>query len=72
VKEIDNFYNFNLDVAKNNLRIHFFLFISCKNFGQLNTLADLPNELKEVSGTKVLTNSNFIWMINDGGNKSTL
>ncbi len=43
----------------------FFLFISCKNFGQLNTLADLPNELKEVSGTKVLTNSNFIWMLND-------
>ena len=50
----------------------FFLFISCKNFGQLNTLADLPNELKEVSGTKFLTNSNFIWMINDGENKSTL
>ena len=50
----------------------FFLFISCQNFGQLNILADLPNELKEVSGTEVLTNSNLIWMINDGGNKSTL
>ncbi|WP_245892096.1 hypothetical protein [Polaribacter glomeratus] len=46
--------------------------ISCQNFGQLNLLADLPNELKEVSGTEVLKNSNLIWMINDGGNKSTL
>ena len=50
----------------------FFLLISCQNFGQLNILADLPNELKEVSGTEVLRNSNIIWMINDGGNKSTL
>lgn len=50
----------------------FFLFISCQNFGQLNLLADLPNELKEVSGTEVLNNSNLIWMINDGGNKSKL
>jgi hypothetical protein len=50
----------------------FFLLISCQNFGQLNILADLPNELKEVSGTEVLRNSNLIWMINDGGNKSIL
>ena len=50
----------------------FFLLISCQNFGQLNILVDLPNELKEVSGTEVLTNSNLIWMINDGGNKSIL
>ena len=50
----------------------FLLLISCQNFGQLNLLADLPNELNEVSGNEVLKNSSLIWMINDGGNKSKL
>lgn len=50
----------------------FLLFMSCQNFGQLHLLADLPNELNEVSGNEVLTNSSLIWMINDGGNKSKL
>lgn len=46
--------------------------MSCQNFGQLNLLADLPNELNEVSGNEVLKNSSLIWVINDGGNKSKL
>lgn len=48
------------------------LFMSCHNYGQLNLLADLSNELNEVSGNEVLNNSSLIWMINDGGNKSKL
>jgi hypothetical protein len=48
------------------------LFISCQNFGQLNFLADLPKTLKEVSGVESARNSNLIWMINDGGNRSKL
>jgi len=50
----------------------FLVLMSCQNFGQLELLADLPNELKEVSGTQVLKSSNLIWMINDGGNKPKL
>ncbi len=48
------------------------LFISCQNFGQLKFLADLPKTLKEVSGVESARNSNLIWMINDGGNRSKL
>jgi hypothetical protein len=48
------------------------LFMSCQNYGQLNLLADLSNELNEVSGNEVLKNSSLVWMINDGGNKSKL
>ncbi len=50
----------------------FLLFISCQNFGQLNLLADLPKVLKEVSGVESARNSNLIWMLNDGGNKSKI
>ncbi|WP_243456737.1 hypothetical protein [Polaribacter batillariae] len=35
-------------------------------------LADLPKDLKEVSGTEIVANSHLIWMINDGGNKPEL
>ena len=48
------------------------LFISCQNFGQLNFLTDLPKGLKEVSGVELVNNSNLIWLINDGGNRSNL
>lgn len=50
----------------------FLLFLSCQSSGQLKILADLPNNLKEVSGTEVIPNSDIIWMLNDGGNQSKL
>lgn len=52
--------------------LSFLLLLSCNNFGQLNVLADLPNDLNEVSGNEVVQNSSLIWMMNDGGNKSKL
>lgn len=50
----------------------FFLFLSCQNYGQLTLIADLPNDLKEVSGTEIVPKSEFIWMVNDSGNKPIL
>ena len=41
----------------------FFLFLSCQNYGQLTLIADLPNDLKEVSGTEIVPKSEFIWMV---------
>jgi hypothetical protein len=49
-----------------------FLFLSCQNYGQLTLIADLPNDLKEVSGTEIAPKSELIWMVNDGGNKPVL
>jgi hypothetical protein len=49
-----------------------FLFISCQNFGQLNMMADLPKDLKEVSGIEIAKGSKYIWMINDSGNRPKL
>jgi hypothetical protein len=46
----------------------FLLLPACQNFGQLKLVADLPKDLKEVSGTEIVVNSTFIWMLNDGGN----
>ena len=50
----------------------FFLFASCQNYGQLKLLANLPNTLKEVSGTQTVKDSNLLWMLNDSGNKPYL
>lgn len=50
----------------------FLFLIGCQNFGKLIFLTDLPKDLKEVSGTEIVKNSKFIWMINDGGNKPML
>ena len=50
----------------------FIFLISCQNFGQLSFLADLPKDLKEVSGNETIRNSNLIWMLNDGGNESKI
>ena len=52
--------------------LNFLLFLSCQSSGQLTILADLPNNLKEVSGTEVIPNSDIIWMLNDGGNQPKL
>ncbi|WP_282136456.1 hypothetical protein [Seonamhaeicola maritimus] len=49
----------------------FVLSVSCQT-GNLKVAADLPNTLKEVSGTEVTKHSNLIWMLNDGGNKARL
>jgi hypothetical protein len=47
------------------------IFASC-NTGKLNIIADLPNNLKEVSATEITPNSDLIWVIEDGGNKNNL
>lgn len=49
-----------------------FLISSCQNFGQLKFIADLPKTLNEVSGVESIGDSDLIWVINDGGNKSNL
>jgi len=48
------------------------LLCSCSNYGQLEVIADLPNYLKEVSGTQTVKNSDLIWMLNDGGNANKI
>jgi len=48
------------------------LLSSCSNYGQLEVVADLPNYLKEVSGTQTVKNSELIWMLNDGGNANKI
>lgn len=52
--------------------LSFLLLISCQNFGELKLISNLSNDLDEVSGTEVVINSNLIWMLNDGGNKSEI
>ena len=47
----------------------FFALASCTNFGQLTLVTDLSKSLKEVSGNEIIANSDFIWLINDSGNK---
>jgi len=57
-------------------KLSFFLLLlflgSCSNYGQLKLIADLPNFLKEVSGTQTVKNSTLIWMLNDGGNPNRI
>lgn len=50
----------------------FLVFSNCNNLDKLSILADLPKDLKEVSGTEIVAKSNLIWMINDSGNKPVL
>ena len=38
----------------------------------MKVVADLPKELKEVSGIQVVPNSDLIWMLNDSGNSPKL
>lgn len=44
---------------------------SC-NTGNLKVKADLPKTLDEASGIETTSNSNLIWMLNDGGNDAKL
>ena len=48
------------------------IFVGCSRFGHLTLVADLSKTLNEVSGNEVIRDSEFIWMINDSGNKSEL
>ncbi|MCR8666718.1 hypothetical protein NO995_03430 [Aestuariibaculum sp. M13] len=48
-----------------------FLFIACST-GKLTVVADIPNELKEVSGNEITTNSDLIWVIEDAGNRNNV
>jgi len=49
----------------------FILFFSncAVNYGQLNFVAHLPNDLEEVSGMEMIPDSDRFWMVNDSGNK---
>ncbi|MCH3884118.1 hypothetical protein [Tenacibaculum aquimarinum] len=46
--------------------------LGCQDYGKLTVVTDLPNTLKEVSGTEITRNSDLIWMLNDSGNKPHL
>ncbi|WP_241492425.1 hypothetical protein [Lacinutrix himadriensis] len=48
-----------------------FLYASCSS-KEFKSAIDLPSDLNEVSGTEVVVNSDFIWMVNDSGNKPIL
>ena len=48
------------------------LAITSCNTEMLETIADLPKDLNEVSGTETIVNSDLIWMLNDGGNKAII
>jgi hypothetical protein len=54
------------------LLLGFFLpLLGCNGYGQLQTLARLPEKLNENSGLSVLAN-NSVWLIEDGGNSDNI
>jgi len=59
-------------IKKSSFLVLLFLLNSCSGHGQLDLIADLPNVLKEVSGTETVKNSELIWMLNDGGNSNKI
>lgn len=48
------------------------LLISCNHSDNLKVIADVPSELKEISGLETTAQSDYIWAINDSGNKARL
>ncbi len=54
------------------LLFSFLTLLGCQDYGKLTIVTDLPNTLKEVSGTEITRNSDLIWMLNDSGNKPRL
>ena len=56
----------------NKFLISLFLIITNCQTGELKVIADLPQTLKEISGTETTKQSNLIWILNDGGNKPRL
>jgi len=61
-----------ISIKKLSFLLSFLFLSSCSNYGQLKVIADLPNFLKEVSGTQTVKNSALIWMLNDGGNANKI
>jgi len=53
------------------LSVLLLLSMSCHT-GSLTVIGDLPNTLKEVSGTETIRGSDLIWMNNDSGNSAKL
>ena len=45
---------------------------NCSGHGELDFITDLPTVLNEVSGIQTIQNSEFIWMLNDGGNSNKI
>jgi len=56
----------------NKLLISLFLIVSACDTGNLDIIADLPKTLNEVSGTETTPSTDWVWMLNDGGNKAKL
>jgi len=52
--------------------IALFLIITNCQTGELKVIADLPQTLKEISGTETTKQSNLIWTLNDSGNKANI
>lgn len=50
----------------------FYLILFACDTGNLIVITDLPKTLSEASGLETTSESNFLWMINDGGNKPVL
>ena len=47
------------------------LLLACDT-GNVTVIADLPKKLAEASGIEITSQSDLIWMLNDGGNKARL
>jgi hypothetical protein len=45
---------------------------ACQSLGHLNFIADIANELEEVSAAELTNQSNLIWTIQDSGNDSNV
>ena len=56
----------------NKLLILFFSIVSACDTGNLKVIADLPKTLNEVSGTETTPHTDWVWMLNDGGNKARI
>ena len=50
----------------------FLLLNACDSYGQLTILGNLDNTLKEVSAAEYDQKRNFVWVIEDSGNKDKL
>ena len=53
------------------IALFYVLLLACDT-GNLTVVTELPKSLREASGLEKIPNSNFLWMINDSGNKSIL
>jgi len=62
-----------MNIAQNSIRLLIlFLTVSSCNTGNLDVIADLSSDLREVSGTETVSGSDLVWMLNDSGNAPRL